>query len=127
MKKTKAIAIILIVNLICSIIFSLNPSKVFAASQKIDNQISKIDDKKYTWIKKMIENLQNNHKNWKFKVLYTGLNWNTVVKEEAKHGRNLIGANKKRYYKDWLCKKWEESKKIYSGGKRVCDTSEEEE
>ena len=102
MKKTKVIAIILIINLICSLIFGLNPSKVFAASQKIDNQISKIDDKKYPGIKKMIENLQKNHKNWKFKVLYTGLNWNTVVKEEAKHGRNLIGAKQKRYSGDWL-------------------------
>ena len=45
MKKTKAIAIILIINLLCTLIFSLNPGKVFAASQKIDNQISKIDDK----------------------------------------------------------------------------------
>ena len=51
MKKTKAIAVILIINLICSLFFSLNPSKVFAASQKIDNQISKIDDKKYPGIK----------------------------------------------------------------------------
>lgn len=124
MKKTKAIAIILIVNLICSIIFSLNPSKVFAASQKIDNQISKIDDKKYPGIKKMIENLQNNHKNWKFKVLYTGLNWNTVVKEEAKHGRNLIGVNQKSYSGDWLCKDCEENRKTYSGGNWVCVSSD---
>ena len=75
MKKTKAIAIILIVNLICSLIFSLNPSNVFFFFLKIDNQISKIDDKKYPGIKKMIENLQNSHKSWKFKVLYTLLNF----------------------------------------------------
>ena len=124
MKKTKTIAIILIVNLICSIIFSLNPSKVFASSQKIDNQISKIDDKKYPGIKKMIENLQNNHKNWKFKVLYTGLNWNTVGKEEAKHGRNLIGVNQKSYSGDWLCKECEDNQKRYSGGNWVCVSSD---
>ena len=124
MKKTKAIAIILIVNLICSLIFSLNPSNVFASSQKIDNQISKIDDKKYPGIKKMIENLQNSHKSWKFKVLYTGLNWNTVVKEEAKHGRNLIGAKQKSYSGDWLCKDCEDNKKTYSGGNWVCVSSD---
>ena len=120
MKKTKAIAIILIINLICTLIFSLNPGKVFATSQKIDNQISKIDDKKYPGIKKMIENLQKNHKNWKFKVLYTGLDWNKVVKEEAKHGRNLIGAKQKSYSGDWLCKECEDSNKKYSGGNWVC-------
>ena len=120
MKKTKAIAVILIINLICSLFFSLNPSKVFAASQKIDNQISKIDDKKYPGIKKMIENLQKNHKNWNFKVLYTGLNWNTVIKEESKHGRNLIGAKQKSYSGDWLCEDCEEKKKTYSGGNWVC-------
>ena len=124
MKKTKAIAIILIVNLICSLIFSLNPSNVFASSQKIDNQISKIDEKKYPGIKKMIENLQNSHKSWKFKVLYTGLNWNTVVKEEAKHGRNLIGAKQKSYSGDWLCKDCEDNKKTYSGGNWVCVSSD---
>ena len=124
MKKTKAIAIILVINLICSIIFSFNPSKVFAASQKIDNQISKIDDKKYPGIKKMIENLQKNHKNWKFKVLYTGLDWNKVIKEEAKHGRNLIGANQRNYSGDWLCKECEVNKKTYSGGNWVCVSSD---
>ena len=124
MKKTKAIAIILIINLICSLILYLYPIKVFAASQKIDNQISKIDDKKYPGIKKMIENLQKDHKNWKFKVMYTGLDWNTVIKEEAKHGRNLIGANQKNYSGDWLCESCEKGKKTYSGGNWVCVSDE---
>ncbi len=120
MKKTKAIAILLIINIICLIMFSLNLNKVFAASQKIDNQISKIDEKKYPGIKNMIERLQKDHKNWKFKVLYTGLDWNTVIKEEAKHGRNLIGANQKNYSGNWLCKECEDNKKRYSGGNWVC-------
>ena len=72
----------------------------------------------------MIENLQNSHKSWKFKVLYTGLNWNTVVKEEAKHGRNLIGAKQKSYSGDWLCKDCEDNKKTYSGGNWVCVSSD---
>jgi len=120
MKITKAIAIFLIINIIFTIVFSLYPSKVFAVSQKIENQISKIDDKKYPGIKSMIEKLQKDHKNWKFKVLYTGLDWNTVIKEEAKHGRNLIGANQKNYSGDWLCENCEKNKKKYSGGNWVC-------
>ncbi len=124
MKKTKVIAIILIINLIYIIMFSLYPSKVFAASQKIDNQISKIDDKKYPGIKGMIEKIQKEHTNWKFKVLYTGLDWNTVIKEESKHGRNLVGVNQKNYTGDWLCKECEDNKKTYSGGNWVCVSSE---
>ena len=121
MKKTKAIAIILVVNIICSIMFCMNSNKVFAASQRIDNQISKIDEKKYPGIKKMIENLQKEHTNWRFKVLYTGLNWNTVISEESKHGRNVVGINQANYSGDWLCK--ECKNKTYSGGNWVCVSS----
>ena len=120
MKKTKALAIILTINIIITVLWGIYPSKIFAASQKIDNQISKIDDRKYPGIKNMIENLQKNHKNWNFKVLYTGLNWNTVIKEESKHGRNLIGAKQKSYSGDWICEDCEEKKKTYSGGNWVC-------
>ena len=122
MRKTKVIAIVLVINLICCLIFSLQTSKVFAASQRIDNQISKIDDKKYPGIKKMIENLQKQHPNWNFKVMYTGLDWATVIKEESKHGRNLIGANQKNYSGDWLCR--ECKNKTYSGGNWVCVSSD---
>ena len=121
MRKTRAIAIVLVINLICCLFFSIKTSKVFAAGQRIDNQISKIDDKKYPGIKKMIENLQKDHPNWKFKVLYTGLNWNTVISEESKHGRNVVGINQPNYSGDWLCK--ECKNKTYSGGNWVCVSS----
>ena len=121
MRKTKAIAIVLVINLICSLIFSLQTSRVFAAGQRIDNQINNIDDKKYPGIKKMIENLQKAHTNWKFKVLYTGLNWNTAISEESKHGRNVVGINQPNYSGDWLCK--ECKNKTYSGGNWVCVSS----
>ena len=121
MRKTKALAIILVINLICFLIFGLRPSVVFAASQRIDNQINNIDDKKYPGVKKMIENLHKSHTNWKFKVLYTGLNWKTVINEESKHGRNVVGINQPNYSGDWLCK--ECKNKTYSGGNWVCVSS----
>ena len=123
MKKTQAIAIILIVNLICSLLLYICSNKVFAASQKIDNQINKIDEKKYPGIKKMIENLQKEHANWKFKVLYTGLDWNAAIKGESKHGSNIIGVNQRNYTGDWLCKECEDANKKYSGGNWVCVSS----
>jgi len=124
MRKTKALAIILIINIIWVMFFLVCPNKIFAVSQKIDNQINKIDDKKYPGIKNMIENIQKNHKNWNFKVLYTGLDWNNVIKEESKHGRNLIGVNQKNYSGNWLCKECENKKKTYSGGNWVCVSNE---
>jgi len=124
MRKTKALAIIFISVLIWIMFFLVCPNKSFAVSQRIDNQINKIDDKKYPGIKNMIENLQKNHTNWRFKVLYTGLDWNNVIKEESKHGRNLIGINQKNYSGNWLCKECEDNKKTYSGGNWVCVSSE---
>ena len=124
MKKTKALKIILIIDIIIMLFFGMYSSKVFAASQRIDNQINNIDEKKYPGIKGMIENLKKNHTSWNFKVLYTGLDWNTVIKEEAKHGRNLVGVNQKNYTGDWLCKECEDNKKTYSGGNWVCVSNE---
>ena len=124
MKKTKALLIVLMINIIITILVGVHPGKVFAASQRINNQINNIDDKKYPGIKSMIEKLQKDHTSWKFKVLYTGLDWNTVIKEESKHGRNLVGVNQKNYTGDWLCKECEDNKKTYSGGNWVCVSSE---
>ena len=50
----------------------------------------------------LIQNLKNKYPNWQFKVLYTGLDWNQVIKNEttAFHGRNLIYADKSG---GWIC------------------------
>ena len=114
MKKIKYLAIILIINLIITTTFNFFPSKVFAANQRIDNQINNIDEKKYPGIKSMIQNLQKQHPKWIFKVLYTGLDWDEVIKQESKHGRNIIGANLKNYSGDWICETC--GNKRYSGG-----------
>lgn len=118
MKKNKMLAIVLILNLIITTALNLYPSKVFAASQTISNEISKIDDKKYPGIKSMIQTLQKQHPDWNFKVLYTGLDWNDVITQESKHGRNLIG---KSYSKEWVCEIC--GYKGYSGTNWVCASS----
>ena len=57
-------------------------------------EIEKIDDKKYPGIKEMIQELQEKHPSWKFKVLYTGIDWNdAIVNEYTGHGdspKNLV-------------------------------------
>ena len=92
----KLLNIILIVAILLVVII---PSNVHAVTQKKDTQINNIDDKKYPGVKSMIQTLQKKHPSWKFKVLYTGLDWNTVIKNEAKHGRNLI----LKSYPYWVC------------------------
>ena len=119
MVRKKILAIII---LIITMTLTLIPGQVKASSQKVSKDIDKIDDKKYPGIKSMIQSLQKQHKDWNFKVLYTGLDWNTVIENEAKHGRNLIGANQKNYSGDWICSKC--GTKRYSGGSWLCVSPE---
>ncbi len=116
MNKRKILAFIIIINLVISLILWLFPRNTFAASQEISGDINNINDSKYPGIKSMIQNLQKQHPNWNFKVLYTGLDWDKVIQEESKHGRNLVGANQSRYSGDWICETCGKSK-TYSGGK----------
>ena len=123
MKTNRIISVVLIITIFITIL-SLYPSKVMAVTQKKDSQINNIDDKKYPGIKSMIQNLQKKHPKWNFKVFYTGLNWNDVIKNESYHGRNLIGANRSNYSGDWICESCEDDDKTYSGGNWVCVSSQ---
>ena len=40
-----------------------------------------------------LEELSRKHPNWNFTALYTGLDWNYVITEEDKFGRNLVPKN----------------------------------
>ena len=123
MKINKIISVVLIISIVATIL-SLYPSKVMAVTQRKDNQINSIDEKKYPGIKSMIQNLQKKHPKWIFKVFYTGLNWNNVITNESVHGRNIIGANRSNYSGDWLCKSCKDDDKTYSGGNWVCVSSQ---
>ena len=115
MKKRKILVIILVLNIIITTLFSFVPSNVYAA-QTISSDINKIDDKKYPGVKSKIQTLQKQHPNWKFKVYYTGLSWDTVITGETKkHGNNIIPSG---YTGNWVCPTC--GSKTYSGGKWVC-------
>lgn len=100
-KKTKIIASVMLVIFI-SYIFVANviTQKSYAAQTIEGYSASKIS--KYPGYQTLIENLKAKYPNWEFKILYTGLDWNQVIKNEtsACHGRNLI------YYTKtgaWVC------------------------
>ena len=118
-KKLLAIFILIIsyiiINLICG-------NEVFAITQTTSTDINSIDSNKYPQIKEMLQSLQTKHPNWKFKILYTDIEWSTAIANEyVGHGsspRNLVPANNSNYDKAWVCTACGD--KIYDSGKWCC-------
>lgn len=113
-RKTISIAILL-VFISYIILSSMMPSKVYAAQTTENYSSSKIS--KYPGYQALIDNIKSKHPNWKIKILYTGLDWNQVIKNEttASHGRNLV------YYTQsgaWVCSTC--GNKEYDTGKWRC-------
>jgi hypothetical protein len=68
--------------------------------------------------KVLLRNLHKQYPNWQFKALNTGLDWNTVIKNESKVGLNLITNSKNIAWKslDTGAYSWENDKFIpYDG------------
>ena len=47
------------------------------------SRVEDINDSKYPGYKQALQQLQKQYPNWNIKVLYTGLNWNQVISQEA--------------------------------------------
>ena len=122
LKFNKFISITLIFIIMSYVFFSLINCNSYAANQTISTDIDKINESKYPGIKKLIKTLQSSHPNWKFKVLYTGLDWNTVIANEyIGHGRsprNLVPGSNSNYSGDWICSIC--GNKAYDNGGWVC-------
>lgn len=54
----------------------------------------------YPGYTELINKLKEAHPEWNFRILYTGLDWNQVIKNEAAHGRNLVS---KTRTSAWIC------------------------
>ena len=102
-KLIKCVSILLImiitIILISNILF-INESQAKTQNTKDYQKGSNILDD-YPGYSTLLDNLLKEHPNWTFTILYTGLNWNTVIKNEttASHGRNLV-QNKSG---EWVC------------------------
>lgn len=100
-KRTKIISIVILLIFIIYICANRFLQIKSYAAQTTENYSSeKIS--KYPGYKELIDNLKSKYPNWNFKLLYTGLDWNQVIKNEssAVHGRNLVPADKKGA---WIC------------------------
>lgn len=119
-KKLLAIFILIIsyiiINLICG-------NEVFAITQTTSTDINSIDSNKYPQIKEMLQSLQTEHPNWKFKILYTDITWSDAIANEyVGHGaspRNLVPANNSNYDQEWICKACGAGK-VYDNGNWYC-------
>lgn len=106
-KKIKIISLILIltisINILTSIIIK---NKTYAVTQSFSTDINGINDSKYPGIKSKIKELQSKYPNWNFKILYTGLDWNSVIANEyTGHGsspKNLVYKTS-NYKGQWIC------------------------
>lgn len=119
-KKLLAIFILIvsyiIINLICG-------NEAFAITQTTSTDINSIDSNKYPQIKEILQSLQIEHPNWKFKILYTDITWSDAIANEyVGHGaspRNLVPANNSNYDQEWICKVCGASK-VYDNGNWYC-------
>ena len=106
-KIIKIISTVLILTILINIIISIiTKNHTYAVTQSISTNIEALDNSKYPGIKDKIKQLQSKYPNWKFKILYTGLDWNTVIANEfTGHGtspKNLIQKTS-NYQGAWIC------------------------
>lgn len=123
MKKKKILLVIFILIITYILISFICKSEVFAINQTTTTDINSIDSNQYPQIKEILQNLKREHPNWKFKILYTDIEWNSAIANEyVGHGgspRNLVPANNSNYEGEWICKACGKDK-LYDSGKWHC-------
>ena len=99
----KKVSIWFMICLILYVVFyGVIPHTVYAAQSRQSYNSATFDSSKYPGYKEVLDNLKTAHPNWNFTLLYTGLDWNNVIKNEtvARHGRSLVSASKPS---SWFC------------------------
>lgn len=105
MKTNKKIIYIILIFLIFFYyaIGSIINSSVYAATTKRSRStdLTKLNNEDYPGFLTIINKLKEEHPNWEFTILYTGLDWSTVIKKEttALHGRSLVQNSSS----EWIC------------------------
>ncbi len=114
--KTYLGKVVLIFFSLCIISTVLPTIKSYANQYREQTDIDSIEEGRYPGYKDKLRELKNQHPNWSFTILYTGLDWDTVVYNEttAYHGRSLI-QNKSG---EWLCSVCGD--KVYDGSNWYC-------
>ena len=116
-KLIKCISILLVSVLIMGIAINIlleNKSEAKAKTADYKKGSDLLED--YPGYSSLLDNLLEEHPDWSFTILFTGLDWDTVIKNEttAAHGRNLV-QNKSG---EWVCSKC--GNKAYDNGSWRC-------
>lgn len=116
-KFTKIIYIFNIITFLSCIFLSMMNTIVQAAQYTEKYNSSSFSSSTYPGYATLIDSLKKAHPNWTFTILYTGLDWNQVLKNEttATHGRNLVSGSKTG---EWVCSKCGSDK--YDNGSWKC-------
>ena len=104
MNKAKKVLslLLIIIMLVCSILmfFPTNKSEARERTENLSNLVN------YQEIYTAVQELKTAHPNWTFTILYTGLNWSDVMKNEttAVHTRSLVhNSLVTGNVSDWVC------------------------
>ena len=99
-KKAKNIAIILILIILVSIILPCTNIVSYGSQYREVTNPDNIDESRYPGYKSLLKVLQAEHPTWTFTLLYTGLDWNSVIyNETVNHGTNLVQGKDG----EWIC------------------------
>ena len=123
MKKTIKKLLVMFILMISYIIINLMCGNIaFAVTQTTSTDINSIDSNQYPQVKEMLQSIQSQHPNWKFKILYTDISWvDAIANEYVGHGsspRNLVPANNSNYSGNWVCNAC--GSKVYDSGSWCC-------
>ena len=93
-KLIKCINILLVLVFLTGLfitMFLTNKAEAKEQNTKVYKKGSNILDD-YQGYSDLLDNLLEEHPNWTFTILFTGLDWNTVIRNETtvEHGRNLV-------------------------------------
>ena len=121
LKSKKFVSIILILTILVYYILAIIiNNNAYAVTRNRTESLDNLSDEKYPGIKNLISELKQSHPNWTFTILYTGLDWNTVIYNEtsALHGRSLV-QNKNP---GWTCSTC--GAKAYDNGTWYCASTQ---
>ncbi len=113
----KIIYIFNVITFLSCIFLSILHTQVAAAQYTERYSSSSFNSGTYPGYETLLESLKKAHPNWTFTILYTGLDWNQVLKNEttAAHGRNLVSGSKTG---EWICSSCSDDK--YDNGSWKC-------
>lgn len=102
-KNKKIVCSILILTVLIYYVLGIFiNNKIYAATtRKRETNLDALTQENYPGVASLINELKKSHPNWTFTILYTGLDWSTVIynETEALHGRSLVQTSSL----PWLC------------------------